>query len=113
VEHSPFLKKIATNQWVSESVSEWVSESVSEWVSEKAKLIRGDPPKIALKRRGSPLKSSQIFWISIKNWFCWPKKKFKNSFNSDFFPVFTRCIPPINLPSGLKINCEKKNYAFL
>jgi hypothetical protein len=25
-------------------------------VSEKAKLIRGDPPKIALKRRGSPLK---------------------------------------------------------
>jgi hypothetical protein len=30
--------------------------SVSESVSEKAKLIRGDPPKIALKRRGSPLK---------------------------------------------------------
>jgi hypothetical protein len=26
-------------------------------VSEKAKLIRGDPPKIALKRRGSPLKT--------------------------------------------------------
>ena len=25
-------------------------------MSEKAKLIRGDPPKIALKRRGSPLK---------------------------------------------------------
>jgi hypothetical protein len=29
-------------------------------VSEKAKLIRGDPPKIALKRRGSPLKRSEI-----------------------------------------------------
>jgi hypothetical protein len=33
-----------------------VSESVSQSVSEKAKLTRGDPPKIALKRRGSPLK---------------------------------------------------------
>jgi hypothetical protein len=33
-----------------------VSESVSQSVSENAKLIRGDPPKIALKRRGSPLK---------------------------------------------------------
>jgi hypothetical protein len=33
-----------------------VSQSVSQSVSEKAKLIRGDPPKIALKRRGSPLK---------------------------------------------------------
>jgi hypothetical protein len=29
-------------------------------VSEKAKLIRGDPPKIALKRRGSPLKREII-----------------------------------------------------
>jgi hypothetical protein len=29
-------------------------------VSEKAKLIRGDPPKIALKRRGSPLKSDAV-----------------------------------------------------
>ena len=29
--------------------------SVSECVCEKAKLIRGDPHKIALKRRGSPL----------------------------------------------------------
>jgi hypothetical protein len=40
-----------------------VSESVSQSVSDKAKLIRGDPPKIALKRRGSPLKmhnSSQL-----------------------------------------------------
>jgi hypothetical protein len=34
--------------------------SVSESVSEKAKLIRGDPPKIALKRRGSPLKTRRI-----------------------------------------------------
>ncbi len=33
-----------------------VSESVSQSVSEKANLIRGDPPKIASKRRGSPLK---------------------------------------------------------
>ena len=37
-----------------------VSESVSQSVSEKTKLIRGDPPKIALKRRGSPLKSGQL-----------------------------------------------------
>jgi hypothetical protein len=29
-------------------------------VSEKAKLIRGDPPKIALKRRGSPLKRRRV-----------------------------------------------------
>jgi hypothetical protein len=36
-----------------------VSQSVSQSVSEKAKLIRGDPPKIALKRRGSPLKSTE------------------------------------------------------
>jgi hypothetical protein len=35
-------------------------------VSEKAKLIRGDPPKIALKRRGSPLKikKKNIFFSS-------------------------------------------------
>jgi hypothetical protein len=39
VEHSPFLKK---DSYLS--------------VSEKVKLIRGNPPKIALKRRGSPLK---------------------------------------------------------
>jgi hypothetical protein len=44
VEHSPFLKKIATYQSV----------------SEKAKLIRGDPPKIALKRRRSPLKMKKV-----------------------------------------------------
>jgi hypothetical protein len=31
-------------------------------VSEKAKLIRGDPPKIALKRRGSPLKIEKILF---------------------------------------------------
>ena len=30
-------------------------------VSEKAKLIRGDPPKIALKRRGSPLKTENHY----------------------------------------------------
>ena len=34
--------------------------SVSESVSEKAKLIRGDPPKTDLKRRGSPLKTGII-----------------------------------------------------
>jgi hypothetical protein len=34
------------------SVSEWVSE----WVSEKAKLIRGDPPKIDFKKKGEPPK---------------------------------------------------------
>ena len=44
VEHSPFLKKIATYQWVSQSVSE------------KAKLIRGDPPKIDFKKKGEPPK---------------------------------------------------------
>jgi hypothetical protein len=32
-------------------------------VSEKAKLIRGDPPKIALKRRGSPLKIVHLTYI--------------------------------------------------
>jgi hypothetical protein len=37
-----------------------VSQSVSQSVSEKAKLIRGDPPKIALKRRGSPLINNLI-----------------------------------------------------
>jgi hypothetical protein len=31
--------------------------SVSQCVREKAKLIRGDPQKIALKRRGSSLKT--------------------------------------------------------
>jgi hypothetical protein len=35
----------------------YLSVSVCVCVCEKAKLIRGDPPKIALKRRGSPLKS--------------------------------------------------------
>jgi hypothetical protein len=33
-----------------------VSQSVSQSVSEKAKLIRGDPPNIDLKRRGEPPK---------------------------------------------------------
>jgi hypothetical protein len=42
------------------------SLSVSESVSEKANLIRGDPPKIALKRRGSPLKTSIIRKIGKK-----------------------------------------------
>ncbi len=41
VERSSFLKKIAPNQ------------GVSEWVIEKAKLIRGDPPKIAEKKGGA------------------------------------------------------------
>ncbi len=40
VEHSLFLKKIATYQWVN---------------VKKAKLIRGDPPKIDLKETGRPL----------------------------------------------------------
>ena len=52
VKHSPFLKKIATYQWV----SEWVSQSVSE----KAKLIRGDPPKIDFKKKGEPPKKWQF-----------------------------------------------------
>ncbi len=34
--------------------------SVSLWVSEKAKLIRGDPPKIDFKKKGEPPKNS--FW---------------------------------------------------
>jgi hypothetical protein len=34
-------------------------------VSEKAKLIRGDPPKIALKRRGSPLKTVFLLFFSV------------------------------------------------
>jgi hypothetical protein len=44
-----------------------VSESVSQLVSEKAKLIRGDPPKIALKRRGSPLKIRINMTVSFFN----------------------------------------------
>ena len=35
------------------SVSQWVSQ----WVSEKAKLIRGDPPKIDFKKKGEPPKN--------------------------------------------------------
>ncbi len=45
VENSPFLKKIATFQ------------SVSQSVSEKAKLKRGDPPKIVFKKKGEPPKN--------------------------------------------------------
>ncbi len=41
MEHSPFLKKIATYQSV----------------SEKAKLIRGDPPKIDFKKKGESPKN--------------------------------------------------------
>jgi hypothetical protein len=50
VEHSPFLKKIATYQ------------SVSEWVSEKAKLIRGGPPKIDFKKKGEPPKNKHFIY---------------------------------------------------
>jgi hypothetical protein len=53
VEHSPFLKKIATYQ------------CVCVCVCEKAKLIRGDPPKITLKRRGSPPKNDSIFQVVL------------------------------------------------
>jgi hypothetical protein len=48
VEHSPFLKKIATYQ------------SVSESVSEMAKLIQGDPPKIDFKKKGEPPKKDDF-----------------------------------------------------
>jgi hypothetical protein len=34
--------------------------SVSESVSEKAKLIRGDPPKIDFKKKGEPPKNEVI-----------------------------------------------------
>jgi hypothetical protein len=34
--------------------------SVSESVSEKAKLIRGDPPKIDFKKKGEPPKNTNI-----------------------------------------------------
>ena len=47
MEHSPFLKKIATYH------------SVSQSVSEKAKLIRGDPPKIDFKKKGEPPKKGK------------------------------------------------------
>jgi hypothetical protein len=36
---------------------------VSQSVSEKAKLIRGDPPKIDFKKKGEPPKNSFIFRI--------------------------------------------------
>jgi hypothetical protein len=35
--------------------------SVSESVSEKAKLIRGDPPKIDFKKKGEPPKNGKIW----------------------------------------------------
>ena len=35
--------------------------SVSQWVSEKAKLIRGDPPKIDFKKKGEPSKKRREF----------------------------------------------------
>ena len=44
------------------SVSQWVSESVSE----KAKLIRGDPPKIDFKKKGEPPKNS-VFKVHEKS----------------------------------------------
>jgi hypothetical protein len=47
-------------------------------VSEKAKLIRGDPPKIALKRRGSPLKTKKnVYQLAGTR----PKKSFKSAKN--------------------------------
>jgi hypothetical protein len=52
VEHSPFLKKIATYQSVSQSVSVCVCEIV--------KLIRGDPPKIDFKKKGEPPKNNHL-----------------------------------------------------
>jgi hypothetical protein len=48
-------------------------------VSEKAKLIRGDPPKIALKRRGSPLK------IDFKHAFLLILRKKLNNYCNKFF----------------------------
>jgi hypothetical protein len=37
-----------------------VSQSVSQSVSEKAKLIRGDPPKIDFKKKGEPPKNGKF-----------------------------------------------------
>jgi hypothetical protein len=37
-----------------------VSQSVSQSVSEKAKLIRGDPPKIDFKKKGEPPKKAKF-----------------------------------------------------
>jgi hypothetical protein len=41
-------------------------QSVSQSVSEKAKLIRGDPPKIDLKRRGEPPKKEKFEYDHLK-----------------------------------------------
>jgi hypothetical protein len=41
---------------------------VSESVSEKAKLIRGDPPKIDFKKKGEPLQKYNHLFFSKK--FC-------------------------------------------
>jgi hypothetical protein len=41
-----------------------VSQSVSQWVSEKAKLIRGDPPKIDFKKKGEPPKITNYEFFS-------------------------------------------------
>jgi hypothetical protein len=35
-------------------------------VSEKAKLIRGDPPKIDFKKKGEPPKNGKIQWEKNK-----------------------------------------------
>ncbi len=67
VEHSPFLKKIATYQ------------SVSESVSEMAKLIRGDPPKIDFKKKGEPPKKGKICYllVLVEKHRCFEFKKIK------------------------------------
>ncbi len=39
--------------------------SVSVWVCEKAKLIRGDPPKIDFKKKGEPPKNLRVYESKI------------------------------------------------
>ncbi len=87
-----------------------VSQCVSVW---KGKTNTGRSPKNCVKKKGEPPKKQSDILNQHQKLILLAQKKCKNSFNSDFFPVFTRCIPPINLPSGLKRNCEKKNDAFL
>ena len=74
VERTPFLKMKATYQWV------------CVCVCEKAKLIRGDPPKIALKRRESPLKieKPKERWNARPNF----EKNCQKIFLSKIFNIF-------------------------
>ena len=62
--------------------------SVSEWVSEKAKLIRGDPPKIDFKTKGEPPKKHEFLRQ------LWLFRVFKYLVENFYtFKLMGKCIP--------------------